>query len=584
MIKLARQINNLLTSAERRQVITVLFLTTLMALMEVIGIASILPFMAVLASPDMVQTNPYLKQGYELFGFDSVNRYLFFLGLFVLIMLILNNATKALTRWKTLDFSIMSGHTISSRLLQQYLHQPYSYFLSRNSAHLNKNILDETSKLVANVIVPLAEVLARLISIIAILALIMYADPILAVSSAIILGGAFGGVYLTMRKWLLVKGRERMEAQDQRYQIVNEALSGIKNVKLTGNEDTYAALFRTPSLTYAKTTASSNMAGEIPRYALEIIGFGGILFIVLYLLLQKQGLSHALPLITLYAFAAYRLMPSFQMWFQSYTKIRFHTAVLDTIEHEMKATALDEQALELINTKTPPLPFEHKIEFKDVSFQYDLGHRPIISNLNFTLNKNTSVGIVGKTGSGKTTMVDLLLGLLTPTSGEILIDGIALNEETRRAWQKNCAYVTQHIYLCDDTVRANIAFGVSPENIDDAMVRQAAKMAALDAFVENDLPHGYDTIVGENGIRLSGGQRQRIGLARALYLNRPILVLDEATSALDTETENEVMQAVGNFSKQKTIIMIAHRLSTIEKCEQVLRLQSTQDNAHSLTE
>lgn len=584
MIKLTRQINSLLTSTERKQALSVFCLTTIMALMEVVGIASILPFMAVLASPDIVQTNQYLKQGYEFFGFDSVNRYLFFLGLLVLLTLILNNSVKALTRWKTLDFSIMSGHTISSRLLRQYLHQPYAYFLSRNSAHLNKNVLDETGRLVTNVIVPLAEVVARLITILSILALIMYVDPVLALSAAIILGGAFGGVYLVMRKWLLTKGRERMNAQGQRYQIVNEALSGIKNVKLTGNEDTYSTLFENPSRIYAKTTASSSMAGEIPRYALEIIGFGGILFIILYLLLQKQGLSHALPLVTLYAFAGYRLMPSFQVWFQSYTRIRFHTAVLDTIEREMIDTSLDPQSIALIHADTPALPFDQKIEFKDVSFQYELGARPIISKLNFTLNKNTSVGIVGKTGSGKTTMVDLLLGLLTPTSGEILIDGVALNDKTRRSWQKNCAYVTQHIYLCDDTVRANIAFGVSPENIDDGMVRQAAKMAALDAFVENDLPHGYDTIVGENGIRLSGGQRQRIGLARALYLNRPILVLDEATSALDTDTENEVMQAVSNFSKQKTVIMIAHRLSTIEKCEQILSLDSAAKNPHSLTE
>lgn len=584
MMKLTRQINSLLTVRERRQALVVLALTSLMALMEVIGIASILPFMAVLASPGIVETNQYLRQGYEFFGFSSVNRYLFFLGLVVLLALVLNNSVKALTRWKTLDFSIMSGHSISSRLLHQYLHQPYAYFLSRNSAHLNKNILDETARLVTNVIVPMAEVVARLISIAAILALIMYVDPVLAVSAAVILGCAFGMVYLAMRKWLLVKGRERMEAQGQRYQIVNEALSGIKNVKLTGNEDTYAALYQTPSRIYAKTTASSSIASEIPRYALEIIGFGGILLIILYLLLQKQGVSHALPLITLYAFAGYRLMPSFQVWFQSYTRIRFHTAVLDTLEKEMKETALNPQALGLIEADTPALPFNDRIEFSNVSFQYDMGARPVISNLNFTLNRNTSVGIVGKTGSGKTTMVDLLLGLLTPTSGEILIDGVALTDQTRRAWQKNCAYVTQHIYLCDDTVRANIAFGVAPEKIDDAMVRQAAKMAALDAFVENDLPHGYDTIVGENGIRLSGGQRQRIGLARALYLNRPILVLDEATSALDTDTETEVMQAVANFSKQKTIIMIAHRLSTLEKCGQILRLESPHDSAHSLTE
>ena len=572
MIALAKKIKCLLNPEEQRRAIGVLFLTIFMALFEIIGIASILPFMAVLSSPDMVETNKYLHWGYDFFGFTSANRYLFFLGIIVLCMLLISNGIKALTRWKTLTFSVMTGHTISSRLLHQYLHQPYAFFLMRNSAHLSKSILGEVNSLVSHIIVPFADVIARFVVIIAILSLLMIADPVLAISTGIVLGGAFGMVYVCMRKWLLAVGKERLEAQGKRFQIVNEAFLGIKNVKLTGHENTYTSLYDAPSKIFSRTTALSGVAGEIPRYAMEVIAFGGILFIILYLLLQKQGLSQALPLMTLYAFAGYRLMPSFQTIFQSYTKIRFHSAVIDQIEKEMAKTALSSDMSARLHDETNPMPFESSVEFRNVSFQYDMGHRPVLNDLSFSLAKNSSLGIVGKTGSGKTTAVDLLLGLLTPTGGEILIDGVPLTDETRRAWQKNCAYVTQHIYLCDDTVRTNIAFGLPEEEIDEAMVRRAAKMAALDGFIENDLPQGYDTMIGENGIRLSGGQRQRIGLARALYLDRPVLVLDEATSALDNDTENQVMDAISSLGTQKTIIMIAHRLRSLDQVKQILKM------------
>jgi ATP-binding cassette, subfamily B, bacterial PglK len=508
---------------------------------------------------------------YEFLGLASVNQYLFLLGVVVLTLLVVGNAVKAYARWKMLGFSVMAGHSISSRLLHQYLHQPYAYFLQNNSAHLSKNILTEVHSLVSNVVAPFAEVVARLIIIAAILALLMAVDPVLAVAVGIVLGGVFAAVYLSMRQWLQTIGKERLDAQNHRYQIVNEALMGIKNIKLSGYEDTYARLYERPSLVYSRTTALSSVAGEIPRYAIEVIAFGGILLIVLYLLLQKQDLSTALPLISLYAVSGYRLMPSLQAALQAYSKIRFHNSVLDYLQKEITSAAQVQN--EPAYVAAPALAFTREIEFRNVSFQYEGGHKNILNGLNFTLRKNDTMGLVGKTGSGKTTVVDLLLGLLNVTSGEILIDGVGLTDETRRAWQKNCAYVTQHIYLCDDTLRANIAFGIPKEEIDEDMLRRAAKMAAIDTMIE-EMPQKYDTVIGENGVRLSGGQRQRIGLARALYLNRPVLVLDEATSALDDATEQEVMQAIDNLAEQKTIVIIAHRLQTLKNAGQIIKLGS----------
>lgn len=573
MIQLISQVNGLLKAQERKQALNVLFLTILVALLEIVGIASILPFMAVLSSPELIETNKYLHGVYSALGFERAEHYLFFLGLVVLLLLVVGNVVKAVARWKTLDFSIMTGHTISSRLLRQYLSQPYSFFLSRNSSHLANSILDEINKLVSNVIVPLTDIIARFITVFAILLLLMVANPILAVSTGFVLGGAFVLVYWFMRKWLLRTGEERLSAQERRYQVISEAFLGIKNIKLTGNEKAYIRLYEAPSLVYSKTSAMAGVAGEVPRYAMEVIAFGGILFIILFLLLQNQGLSQVLPLITLYAFAGYRLMPSFQLIFQSYTRIRFHTAVLAQIHQEIEASNIQQDQAHLcVDADVMPLAFDSEIEFRDVCFSYGQGNRPVLNGISFVLPKLTTMGIVGKTGAGKTTVVDLLLGLLVPTGGEILIDGVPLTNENRRAWQKNCAYVSQHIYLTDDTVRSNIAFGVPGDEIDDDLVHRVAKMAAVDEFVLQDLPQGYETVVGENGVRLSGGQRQRIGLARALYLNRPILVLDESTSALDVATEKKVMESIAKMAGEKTIIIIAHRQATLDRCDCILEV------------
>lgn len=571
MFKLWSKIGKILTPRERRQAYALLGLSIITALTEVIGIASILPFITVLSSPAIVESNEYFRAVYEWFGFTGVNRFLFCLGLVVLALLVLGNAVKAYARWKTVNFSMMAGHSASSRLLHRYLHQPYAFFLKNNSAHLSKSILNEVQYCITGVIAPYMDALARFVIILAILALLIVADPVLAASVALVLGGAFSLVYLSMRHWLHKLGQQKVDAQNSRYQIVTEALMGIKNIKLTGHEDTYSALYDAPSRTYARTTSLSSIAGEIPRYVIEIIAFGGILLIVLYLLLQKQGLSQALPLITLYAVSGYRLMPGLQAILQAYSKIRFHSPVLDSVYTELAGAAAGHRQSA---SQTPAaLPFARRIEFKNVSFGYDGVSTPVLQGIDLTLDKNASLGLIGKTGAGKTTLVDLLLGLLTPTSGEILIDGVALTDETRRAWQLNCAYVTQHIYLCDDTIRANIAFGLPDHAIDDDMVRRAAKMAAIDDFIET-LPQQYDTIIGENGIRLSGGQRQRIGLARALYLDRPVLVLDEATSALDDETERDVMTAIDNLAERKTLIIIAHRRHTLEKVSKIIDLST----------
>lgn len=564
----------LLDKKEKKEAVGILFLTIIMALFEMIGVASILPFMAVLSSPEIIETNRYLAMGQDIFNFQTSHDYLVFLGLAAFACLIAGNAIKALTRWKTINYSIMTGHTISSRLFYQYLHQPYDFFLKNNSSDLSKNILVEVHMLVSNVIAPMVDVVSRLIVIAAIVFILMVTDPWLAISTTVVIGGGFMAIYVMMRKWLHGIGQERLKAQGDRYRIVNEALLGIKNIKLTSHENTYVNDYKIPSESFSKRTAMNSISGELPKYIIELLAFGGILLIIIYLLMQERDLSYAIPLISLYAFAGYRLMPSMQAVFLAYTKIRFYQAVIEKITEEMDQTALSvsQNRANDIDGDLSPLPFQKTIRFENVSFKYEAAKKAVLKDLNLEITKNSTVGIVGKTGSGKTTIVDLLLGLLSPVSGAIYVDDIKLDADNLVKWQKNCAYVTQHIYLCDDTVASNIAFGVPKDQIDYSKVEDVAKMAALDEFVMNDLSDGYDTVIGENGIRLSGGQRQRIGLARALYLDRPVLVLDEATSALDVETEKSIMESVYSLSPDKTIIMISHRPETLNRINQTIKL------------
>lgn len=559
------KITTLLNRKERRQAGWLLLLILLMSLVEMVGVASILPFISVLADPSQVEENALLRQIYAQLGFKETQTFLFALGCGALLILVIGSMIKAATRWLTLYYSHKWGQSISCRLLERYLEQPYGFFLKRNSADLAKNILAEIHALTNNVIVLFLDMIARIFVSVLIFALLLFIDPILAISALIILGGAYGIIYIFFRKILASISNTRKISQATRYKIVNEAIHGIKNIKLMGFERLYVEQFNAPAKDYAISNASGSAIGDIPRYALELIAFGGILLITLYLLIKSQNnLGGTLPIIALYAFAGYRLMPGLQGIYGAITKIRFHLPILDTVIDEL---SLPQKSLP--RTDAPPIALRYEISLENISFSYDDQRGDILHNVSIKIPSNRNVAIIGKTGAGKTTLVDLILGLLAPSSGRILIDETPIDAHNMHQWQKNLSYVSQHIYLCDDTIARNIAFGLSQEQIDLPRVKQAAMIANLSDFIETALPDGYDTKIGENGIQLSGGQRQRIGLARALYFDRPVLVLDEATSALDPETENAVMQSIQALRGRKTIIMISHRETLLAYCDAV---------------
>jgi len=581
-MQILKRVYALLPRRRRWQLLLVFGATLLTGLVATIGVASIMPFMAVVANPEAVTENRWLAWGYETFGFTSPGQFLFALGLLTLGIIAASNAISAATSWLLARFTHALNYDLSKLLLGKYLSQSYSFYLGRNTSRLAKNVLAEVNAVVNGVISPVVQLVAKSIVAIFLLALLFYVDALLAVMVALILGGLYGAVYLIVRGKQTRLGRQKVEANSERYRAANEAFGGIKDVKVLGREAHFVRAFSLPAYRYARTNASNAIVSQLPKYALETIAFGGILVIVLYLLRTYQDLGQVLPIVSLYAFAAYRLMPSFQTILSSLTKMRFNLAPLDDLYNDLVGGRLEHQREEVLPgnphsavQRREPIVFEQNIHLDRLSFTYPETDRPALRDIDFTIPKNTTVGLVGQTGAGKTTLVDLLLGLYEPTEGTLRVDGRALSGDDLVAWRRRIGYVPQQIFLADTDVTRNIAFGIPEGEIDHAAVERAARTAHIHEFIRT-LRDGYSTRVGERGVRLSGGQRQRIGIARALYHNPDLLVMDEATSALDNVTEDAVMEAIRELSGRKTMVLIAHRLTTVEDCDAIFMLEAGQ--------
>lgn len=555
---------DLLTPRERRKFILVFGAMLLHALVEAAGIASIVPFLTLVANPSAVQDNPILHWLFAAFGFASINWFLLFLGFVVLGVLVLSNGIAALATWAMLRFSWIQNHSLSRRLLASYLYRPYVFFLNQNTAALGRNILMETQQVVNGLLIPGMRALSKGFVMLFILAFLLIVNPMLALVMITTLGSAYGVIYGFVRRKLARIGGERAEANTVRFKIANEAFGAIKLLKLLGKEELFIERYSSQSFRYSDRMASAALISSIPRYAMETIAFGGILVVVLYLLIMRQNLGQVLPLVGLYAFAGYRLMPALQVLFSGAAQVKFNAAALDALHEALEGDVICATS---VDRDTLPLPFHRTLELRDVEFRYPGAGLPVIEGLSLTIDVGTSVGFAGRTGSGKTTTVDLILGLLRPTSGGIYVDGTEITDENLGRWQRNLGYVPQEIYLTDDTVARNIALGIPDEQIDMKAVERVAQIANIHEFILTSLPEGYQTTVGERGVRLSGGERQRIGIARALYHDPAVLILDEATSALDGATEDDVFKAIANVAKVKTLIIIAHRLTTVKDCD-----------------
>ena len=563
----------LLTPLERKRAGGLMIMILVMAFLDMLGVASILPFMAVMANPDLVQTNALLYAAFTTsghMGIHTTEQFLFAIAVLVFALLVTSLAFKALTNFAQTHFVRMREYSIGKRLVEGYLHQPYSWFLNRHSADLGKTILSEVGTVIGSGMNPLMTLIAQSTVALALLILLIVVNPLLALSVFIVLVLAYAGIFAVMSGWLKRLGQARVKANQERFTAVSEAFGAAKEVKVGGLEQAYIERFAKPARIYAKGQATAQAIAQLPRYALEAVAFGGMLLVILYLMAQSGGsFAAALPIIALYAFAGYRLMPALQQIYVALTQLRFAGPALEVLHKDLSSL----EAATVHYGHLTPLQLTRDITLNQVDYRYPNAPCPALKGMNLTIPAYTTVGFVGVTGSGKTTTVDLILGLHEPQEGSLNVDGKPITAANRRQWQRAIGYVPQHIYLADDSVAANIAFGVQAKDIDQQEVERAAKIANLHEFVSNDLPQGYATTVGERGVRLSGGQRQRIGIARALYHNPQVLILDEATSALDNLTEQAVMEAISNLGHDITIILIAHRLSTVRQCDQIYLLE-----------
>ena len=573
-----RQLLELFDRRERWQLAGLLTCMLLMAVLQTTGVASIMPFMQVVSDPELVQRNHWLAEVYERLGFTSTDQFLLFLGVGVLGLMILSNGFSAFTSWLMFRFAAGRRHQLSMRLLARYLARPYAFYLNRNTADLNTNILAEVQTVINNLVVASLRFVARGLVALLIIVMLMIIDPVLALVVGSVLGGVYGIIYGVFRRRQRQIGRIRVAQNQRRFQVTAEALTGIKDVKVLAREDSFLTRFKQPSWEFSKATASNQIVSNLPHYALETIAFGGILLIVLYSLRVSGNMEQILPIVSLYAFAGYRLMPALNSMFSAGVQVRFNRAALDDVHADLigEDGERPDEALRKVSkqwSKGAPMPLRKSLALRDVSFSYPGASGPSLAGVTLTIPHRQVIGFVGQTGAGKTTLVDLILGLLEPTRGVIEVDGEPLVTEARlRSWRRSCGYVPQEIFLTDDSIRANIALGIPEGAIDETAVVRAACGAQIDEFIRS-LPQGYDTMVGERGLRLSGGQRQRIGIARALYHDPQVLVMDEATSSLDGVTEAAVIEMIQKLGRKKTLIVIAHRLSTVRMCDQIHLLQ-----------
>jgi len=570
MLREIKSVFGLLDLRERNKAGLLVLLILVSGIIDVVGVSSIMPFIAVLSNPELLYENKVIASYLGFLKITDENTALIYLGITVFLILICSLCLKAATQYALLQFSIGRESSIGKRMIEGYLQQPYEYFLMNTSSDIGKNILSEINMIIHQSVVPLFNFLAYATIVITFLIVLIWIDPYLAMIIGMVVGGTYLFISLFFHGLLKKFGATRFQANQERFKIVSEAFNAIKEIKLRNLEASYVSQFANSSDIFVKFQAKGQLISQLPRYILEGIAFGGMILMVLFLLNEKGGFENSLPIITLYALAGYRLMPSIQQIYYAISQLKFSSPALCSLHQNLislNATQKQEPSLDFSNK----FKFDNELRLNDLSFRYQDSNSYALKNIDLVIKAKSTVGIVGRTGSGKSTILDLVLGLFRPSSGNISIDGNALNEKSFPFFQANIGYVPQSIYLSDKSIAQNIAFG--EETIDMKRVEEAAKAASLHDFILNESPQQYGTLVGERGVRLSGGQIQRIGIARALYKNPQILLFDEATSALDNVTEKSVMESINLLSGNITIIMIAHRLTTIRNCDQVVFLE-----------
>lgn len=555
----------------RLKLFAVLGLILFNGLLQLVGVTSIFPFFALAADPDRIRHSSFGAWFLHFLPPLTTNHLLVVAGSFSILMLLVASISSIASEVIRIRYAYGFCHWLRRRLFESYAARPYGFFLRRNTTDLNQKLLD-VMFFIQNVLLPIGEILTRIVIVVLLVGTVFLVQPWVAVGAIIVLGGFYLSVFLWIRPRTKRLGeifwQHNIGFGKNSYQF----LHGIKTVLVHGSSRYFMDQALSHSAQIGKAQSKIPIYSGGPRYMIEPIAFGGLVAIVIVLALQGRPFSDILPNLSVTALAAYKLLPTLQLLFSQLVTVSANGYTLGQLEDEMLQIEADTEPISQKDDSSRELSFNYEIKLENLAFSYIEGANPILKDFSLTIRKNESIGIAGSSGSGKSTLVDLILGLHTPLSGSIKIDGVPLTASNMTSWRRMIGYVPQDIYLLDETIEANIAFGIPSEEVDHMALKEAAYAAQILDFIELELPQGFQTTVGERGVRLSGGQRQRIGLARALYHNPNILILDEATSALDHMTESSVMQTINNLQGTRTLITIAHRLSTLEKCDRVIEL------------
>jgi len=537
-------------------------------------VGAILPLLAVIAEPDQIREQFVVVFVSDYINFSDTNSIIIFLASMAFVLILASNLLSAVTAWVTFRM-VWSVHSrLSTELLARYMSHPYETLLSRNPAAAEKNILEEVVVFTSGIMRPILRMAVSSVVVIFLIAFLVWFNPVMAGISILFLGGGYIVTFLLVRRSLTTAGDRRVVANEARFKATSEAIAGVKEIQVLGRTREFVESYRSPSQEYARATALQNIISEMPRYTIEVLAFGSLLSVALYVAISSGDLSEIAPIISVYALAGYRLIPAMQRVYSDWSGIRFNQVVVGIL-HKVHVDAKNSRESHTVDD-SGTMELQREIGIKELGYRYPGASDQVISGLNMTIQRGETVSFIGETGSGKTTLVELMIGILRPTSGWISVDGEKLDAQNMRRWQNSIGYVSQEIFLIDDSIAANIALGVPESEIDIEAVQSAAKTANIDEFVMNDLPKKYDTEIGARGVRLSGGQRQRIGIARALYHKPSVLFLDEATSNLDQETENLLHKTLESVSQNMTVIIVAHRLKTTRSSNMIYVLDGGQ--------
>ncbi|MCC5927632.1 MAG: ABC transporter ATP-binding protein [Cyclobacteriaceae bacterium] len=571
MIDALKKLFEILPSSDRWKMGVLFLLMMFGTLLEVAGIGMLPVFVSAVSDPSFVLDNEWLGPVAASLGIETSRDLLVYGGIALVAIFFVKTVYLIWFNYIKTKFVKNRFALISNNLFETYLTAPYTFHLNRNTSELIRNVTLETSYISGNIMMPFLTILMDSVMVIGIFLLLMAVEPVVTLVSFLIIGGGGGLLLKLIKGRLRYYGKSAKRERKRMIQGVTEGIGGYKDVTVMNRQKRFLQRFRGFVANMTRAEIFKSVSTYASRPVIELIAVAGMVFIAGLMLFQGREMGAIIPILALFGAAVVRLIPSVSHIITKITTLRYYAHSLDSVHRDLSSMKDHANTTRFENRRTEKLPFEQEITLNNVSYRYPGAEGEAVKNISLSIPKGSAVGFVGESGAGKSTIVDVILGLLEPQQGQVLVDGVDIRQQ-KRAWQNNVGYIPQFIYLADDTIRNNIAFGLSDEEIEEEKVAAAVEAAQLDALIR-ELPDGLDTVIGENGVRLSGGQRQRIGIARALYNNPAVLIMDEATSALDNITEKQVIRSIEALKGERTIIMIAHRLTTVQNCDIIYHMK-----------